>query len=68
MSSATVLQDELVGLMADPVRRACVGDAARVLLEEEKGAQVKTLAAITELLPFDRSSVGHHSEKIRTVP
>ena len=68
VSSATVLQDELVGLMADPVRRARVGDAARVLLEEEKGAQVKTLAAITELLPFDRSSVGHHSEKIRTVP
>ena len=68
VSSATVLQDELVGLMADPVRRARVGDAARVLLEEEKGARVKTLAAITELLPSDRPSVGHHSEEIRAAP
>ena len=67
VSSATVLQDEVVDLMVDPERRARVGDAARLLVEEEKGARVKTLAAITELLPPERPGLGHQSSKIRVV-
>ena len=53
--------------MADPVRCARVGDAARLLVEEEKGARIKTLAAIVELLPSENPNLGHHNSKIRIV-
>ena len=67
VSSASFLQNEMVGLMADPVRCARVGDAARLLVEEEKGARIKTLAAIVELLPSENPNLGHHNSKIRIV-
>ena len=37
----------------DPVRRARLGAAARALVEANRGARVKTLAAIAQLLPPD---------------
>jgi 3-deoxy-D-manno-octulosonic-acid transferase len=47
------LEPALVGLLGDPVRRARLGAAARALVEANRGARVKTLAAIAQLLPPD---------------
>ena len=49
------LDEVLVSLMADPVRRARLGAAARALVDANRGAKDKTLAVIAELLPPDRS-------------
>ena len=40
-------------LLGDPVRRARLGAAARALVEANRGARAKTLAAIAQLLPPD---------------
>ena len=45
------LEAAIVSLMDDPVRRARLGAAARALVEANRGAKDKTLAAITSLLP-----------------
>jgi 3-deoxy-D-manno-octulosonic-acid transferase len=45
------LDDVLVALVTDPVRRAALGAAARALVEANRGARDKTLAVIEELLP-----------------
>jgi 3-deoxy-D-manno-octulosonic-acid transferase len=45
------LTDALLGLVTDPVRRARLGAAARALVEANRGAKGKTLAAIADLLP-----------------
>jgi 3-deoxy-D-manno-octulosonic-acid transferase len=45
------LDAAIVSLMDDPVRRARLGAAARALVEANRGAKDKTLAAITSLLP-----------------
>jgi 3-deoxy-D-manno-octulosonic-acid transferase len=45
------LEEALVSLMTDPVRRARLGAAARALVEANRGAKEKTLAAIAEVLP-----------------
>jgi hypothetical protein len=37
--------------MTDPVRRARLGAAARALVEANRGAKDKTLAAIANVLP-----------------
>ena len=47
------LEPALVELLGDPVRRARLGAAARALVEANRGARVKTLAAIAQLLPPD---------------
>ena len=49
------LDDVLVALMSDPVRRARLGAAARALIDANRGAKDRTLAVIAELLPQDRS-------------
>jgi len=49
--SARELEDVVVALMADPVRRARLGAAARTLVDANRGAKDKTLAVIEELLP-----------------
>jgi hypothetical protein len=41
----------MVLLVADPVRRARLGAAARALVEANRGAKDKTLAVIADLLP-----------------
>jgi 3-deoxy-D-manno-octulosonic-acid transferase len=45
------LDDVLVDLMSDPVRRARLGAAARALIDANRGAKDRTLAVITDLLP-----------------
>ena len=45
------LDDVLLTLVTDPVRRARLGAAARALVEANRGAKTKTLAVIAELLP-----------------
>ena len=45
------LDDEIVSLMSDPVRRARLGAAAKALVEANRGAKEKTVAVITALLP-----------------
>lgn len=45
------LDEAVVGLMGDPVRRARVGAAARALVEANRGAKDRTLEAIAALVP-----------------
>jgi len=45
------LEEELLTLLTDPVRRARMGAAARALVEANRGAKEKTLTAIAELMP-----------------
>jgi 3-deoxy-D-manno-octulosonic-acid transferase len=51
VSTGAELADGLVTLLNDPVRRARLGAAARALVEANRGAKHRTLAAIAELLP-----------------
>jgi 3-deoxy-D-manno-octulosonic-acid transferase len=45
------LEDTVVALMSDPVRRARLGAAARALVEANRGARDRTLAALAAVLP-----------------
>jgi 3-deoxy-D-manno-octulosonic-acid transferase len=45
------LDDALIALVTDPVRRARLGAAARALVEANRGAKEKTLAVIAALVP-----------------
>ena len=47
------LEDAVVSLMADPVRRMRLGAAARALVDENRGSKDKTLNVLAELLPPD---------------
>ena len=49
--TARELEEAVVSLMTDPVRRARLGAAARALVEANRGAKEKTLAAIAAVLP-----------------
>jgi 3-deoxy-D-manno-octulosonic-acid transferase len=51
VESARELEDALIALVTDPVRRARLGAAARALVEANRGAKDKTLSAIAALLP-----------------
>ena len=51
VQSERELDDALLALVTDPVRRARLGAAARALVEANRGAKTKTLAVIAELLP-----------------
>jgi 3-deoxy-D-manno-octulosonic-acid transferase len=52
------LEETLLDLVGDPVRRARVGAAARALVEANRGATERTMAAIADLLPVpDRGAV-----------
>jgi 3-deoxy-D-manno-octulosonic-acid transferase len=48
---ARELEEVIVGLMADPVRRARLGAAARALIDAHRGATGRTLDVIADLLP-----------------
>jgi 3-deoxy-D-manno-octulosonic-acid transferase len=52
------LEETMVSLMADPVRRARLGAAARALVEANRGARERTLTAIAAVLPPDRGGRG----------
>jgi 3-deoxy-D-manno-octulosonic-acid transferase len=45
------LEETMLALVTDPVRRARLGAAARALVEANRGAKDKTLAVIMDLLP-----------------
>ncbi len=51
VQSARELEEAMLTLVTDPVRRARLGAAARALVEANRGAKDKTLAAIADLLP-----------------
>ena len=48
------LDEAIVGLMSNPVRRARLGAAARALIDANRGAKEKTMAVITALEPPHR--------------
>ncbi|OFW12597.1 MAG: hypothetical protein A3F70_00700 [Acidobacteria bacterium RIFCSPLOWO2_12_FULL_67_14] len=56
VQSAREVDETIVGLMGDPVRRARLGAAARALVDANRGAKEQTLAVITALVPPDRGS------------
>src|SRR5262249_34534534 len=51
------LDDALLGLLVDPVRRARLGAAARALVEANRGAKDKTLSVIADVAPSANRSV-----------
>jgi 3-deoxy-D-manno-octulosonic-acid transferase len=51
VGSARELEDAIVSLLGDPVRRASLGAAARALVEANRGAKGRSLAVVDELLP-----------------
>jgi len=51
LASERELDETLVGLVTDPVRRARLGAAARALVAANRGAKTKTLDVIAALLP-----------------
>jgi 3-deoxy-D-manno-octulosonic-acid transferase len=51
VQSERELEDAVLSLMNDPVRRARLGAAARALVDANRGARDKTLTAIAQLLP-----------------
>ncbi len=58
VTSARGLEEALLGLLTDPVRRARLGAAARALVESNRGAKDKSLAIIAQLLPLRGGSMG----------
>ena len=58
VNSPRALDEALLGLLTDPVRRARLGAAARALVESNRGAKDKTLAVIAQLLPLRGGSMG----------
>jgi 3-deoxy-D-manno-octulosonic-acid transferase len=50
------LDEALVSLMTDPIRRARLGAAARALVEANRGAKDKSLDVLASLLPRDQST------------
>lgn len=54
VNGGTELERVLLELLADPVRRASLGAAARALVEANRGARGKSLEAIAQLLQPDR--------------
>ena len=57
VSSERDFDEAIVTLVADPVRRARLGAAARALVEANRGARDKTLAILAELLPLHGQAV-----------
>jgi 3-deoxy-D-manno-octulosonic-acid transferase len=51
VQSGRELEEALLTLVTDPVRRARLGAAARALVEANRGAKEKTLDVFAELLP-----------------
>ena len=50
------LDEALLSLMTDPIRRARLGAAARALLDANRGAKDKSLEVLAALLPRDQST------------
>ena len=61
------LEDAILALMSDPVRRARLGAGARALVEANRGAKDKTLGVVAELLPPQVRSQGAVVRPFRVV-
>lgn len=59
VQSGRELEDTLVELLTDPVRRARLGAAARALVDANRGARDRTLEALARLLPTGRTATIH---------
>jgi 3-deoxy-D-manno-octulosonic-acid transferase len=57
--SARELEDALIDLLTNRERRERLGDAARQLVEANRGAKERSLDAIAELLPLPAVPVGN---------
>jgi hypothetical protein len=53
------MEDALIELLLAPEARVRLGDRARALVEANRGARERTLAAIAELLPQPAASAGN---------
>ena len=53
VADGRALERALLDLLDDPVRRASLGAAARALVEANRGARIRTLAVIAQLLQPD---------------
>ena len=63
--SDRALEITIASLMADPVRRAKLGAAARALVETNRGARDRTLAVVVALLPpEDRGAAVVHPFRV----
>ena len=51
VASATEFEEQLLALMSDSDRRTRLGEAARTLVERNRGANGRTLAVLDALLP-----------------
>jgi 3-deoxy-D-manno-octulosonic-acid transferase len=65
--SARELDEAVVGLMGDPVRRARLGAAARALVEANRGAKDRTMTTITALAPPEHRGHGAVVRPFRVV-
>jgi 3-deoxy-D-manno-octulosonic-acid transferase len=52
VETARELEDALIELLSEPDARGRLGDRARDLVEANRGARERSLAAIAELLPL----------------
>ena len=59
VSSARDLEEQLVELVSNPVRRAALGAAARALVDANRGALERTLQVVVRLLPQGRPATVH---------
>ena len=50
------LDDVMVALMTDPIRRARLGAAARAIVEANRGAKDKSMAVLSALVPQDQTT------------
>jgi 3-deoxy-D-manno-octulosonic-acid transferase len=53
------LEDTVVALLTDPVRRARLGAAARALVDANRGSRDRTLEALARLVPAGRTATVH---------
>ena len=56
VTGAGELEEVMVALMSDPIRRARLGAAARAIVEANRGAKDKSMAALAALLPQDHTT------------
>ena len=66
--SASELETSLAALVADPVKQAALGAAARALVDENRGAKAATLKAVARLLPPGPDTQNRHAHTLRAVP
>ncbi len=67
VDSAGELEDALLRLLTDPVRRASLGAAAKALVESSRGAIQKTLGVIDQLLPAATTSPAGAAGSLRRI-